>query len=1263
MSKSFENQPIDQSQRDLIQNSSENIFVEAAAGSGKTTQLIARVIQQILQGHSLDQMVIITFTEKAGLELRSRLRKRLQESIDQSSDPTLLQKALTSIDTANIGTIHSFCLALLKRFWVAAKVPPSIRILNRSEEIQSKKLMHRNIINSLENSPATGPFFELLTSLPRLNLNANRLQTVIEQLDRNILTFANFTTDFTDLSKLNSLADQLIQQLQTNLSHLDLTLLQQLPEKQQTAGDTAFKFITNAIQKLEQFQASENELTVKIALINTFDYQYLTGINMGSNIGKAWYAEVQSAFGFPDSQRQNIYGYLDRWSESITDAVFEYLLHYMKTIMQEQIQERIRSGNITNDDLILKTLEFVEGLRRSKSTSAQAILTALEQEYTQILVDEFQDTDPYQVRIFQAILGELTPNKFFVVGDPKQAIYHFRGADLGTYLSLKQAWEKTAGTVVDLQVNFRSDPAILDFVNFVFGNPETGLISNTELDLVQEKYVDLLPAPEFSEPNSSNTNQPKNVNEEYTIQNDGTEAAPANVEKGQHSVTNSPNDDSVDAATSSEDAEVIVLGVKDPEFAGQEKPNIEVLRQMEATDIAETITRWHRESPQEFRFKNIAILVPTAKNIPYLRDALETASIPYLVEVRATIYDTPEVIDALNVLRFLNSPEPQDFVPLILRSTLFGFSDQQLLEYRIKHPRDTWLRPTDEITSDLESAVNYLYDLQSTSQSWAYWQIIEGVYRDCQTFELQAHFANGQATLNNINNFLTDLRVWQEDTQGSLTDYLEYVKSYYQAGSSSHEIVMETEDFDAVTITNFHQSKGREWDIVFVAGANNAPRSEKSEPKIIPTNHFSSIVNSPNSPLQIRNASKIFGPKRVAIRANGHLKTLNFDSAAQVEKLIENAERTRIFYVAFTRARKRLIVTAHYAGKNTFGKVLTETIQTDDDRWQILDYSSTETEPSETESGTSNQKLSQDTGSDANDIVGASAGTGNSQQSVGGGQNGTSVGLSTGTESSQQSVGGKQNSAGLGAGAKAFRAEEFKLKEFLQALEIRKQVVEQKSTLIISQQDERKLTFGQELSAVPQFRGKPKLPADLPKPTNPKLFGTIVHRALQLSELSLDQLDAAIDQAWNETQYLLEQPEQENPFTYSEIEIARKKDRQLVEETCKNVLHHPLINEARNSATKYFELPLLAQNTANNISQSITAYADLVFQDDSGQWVVVDFKNARNLAHFDAYLSQLKAYAKIFQDSTHQPVQKLSLLYCLGKPTSFDFTLDYCVNI
>ena len=483
----------------------------------------------------------------------------------------------------------------------------------------------------------------------------------------------------------------------------------------------------------------------------------------------------------------------------------------------------------------------------------------LQDRYTRILIDEFQDTDPLQAEIAfylaadpEADFAELpwyslpiAPGKLFVVGDPKQSIYRFRGADLGVAELVRNGGQLRPLTLVE---NRRSQKAVLDWVNAVFGRNEL----MTEDSGIQAEYVSLR-------------------------HHDGVQR---------------------------EELEASVQI-----FGGQMEIAAQPLRQLQARHVARMLAAY--ASGEEFgldvydrklkgvrkaRLSDICILIQTRTGLDSLVQALEDSNIPYRLEGGSLLFDTQEVRDMLNCLKAIDDPSDEVAVVASLRSPAFACSDVDLHNWREAGGSWNYLTPSPEdrcIDSPVRYGLQIIHRYHEMRLTAGVSRLIADFIRDRRLEELdlaesrpreawrRRHFLSEQARAMEYSHAVTP-----HSPPLTISKFLEWADMQQEEKARIADVVVPDSDDDAVRIMTMHASKGLEFPIAILLGLAQNPREDN--PAV--------LFDSANGTAEVKFSE---------------LKTPGFSALEESEKSHRVAESVRLAYVASTRARDHLLVSMY----------------------------------------------------------------------------------------------------------------------------------------------------------------------------------------------------------------------------------------------------------------------------------------------------------------------------------------------------------------
>ncbi|MDR7075919.1 ATP-dependent helicase/nuclease subunit A [Neobacillus niacini] len=443
---------IDQEARDKIKFELQtNFLVEAGAGSGKTTSLVERMVNLITSGSAeIQEIVAITFTRKAADELKVRFQTQLEEAwkIENDLDSKFrLSEALQNIERCFLGTVHSFCAKLLRERPIEANLDLTFKELEESDDLE---LLEEAWQLYLQNVMDEKPF--LFDQISELGIGVDQIFPWVKNLKEysdvqwitENVTKPTFAADFQSFMKLIKEAKKSI------------------PDEEPAKGyDSLQKAINMAIQK-ERFIDTTKEKNI-ISIFELFNKSLKPTLNRWHSKEDAKFYEEKITSFFEVTIKPLIQTWREYCHPFIVEFVQEALAAY-DTLKKER-------SLLSFQDLMMHTSQLLK--------KNPEVRSYFQDKYRFLLVDEFQDTDPIQAEIMFYLTSEDATEQIwtrcrpkagslFVVGDPKQAIYRFRRADIDTYNRVKQLMEEHDGEVLQLITNFRSVNTVTQELNTVF---------------------------------------------------------------------------------------------------------------------------------------------------------------------------------------------------------------------------------------------------------------------------------------------------------------------------------------------------------------------------------------------------------------------------------------------------------------------------------------------------------------------------------------------------------------------------------------------------------------------------------------------------------------------------------------------------------------------------------------------------------------------------------------------------------------------------
>ncbi|MBQ6593366.1 MAG: UvrD-helicase domain-containing protein [Solobacterium sp.] len=467
-----------------------NYSIVAGAGGGKTTMLSERISRQIELGTPIDEFVIITYTNAAANELRDKIASRLSDKLKADPENKTLQDALANVELMQISTIHSFLLKILREYAFESHVALGAELLEDEYDLSRKKAFfgqwrrahYQEIYRMFRD--------DWLTKGTGRRFYWNVLQTTFLELSdiREEVILHDLPTYEEIISSAKSCVNSLLGPMVQLAEQLTATKEQYRPRTKDGKGEKKFlkdtQSFIDSMNKVKEADLSTDGAVMLAAqaLAPWFScvQQWRTGEKAYYQRGNPdpFYDEVAQAEEAVLSRLDTGAMYMD------LEPVFETYkarkaVRYVQRI-QQAYQEAYAEEplQLNNNEILVRAEQFL--------LAHPEVLDRLRSRYTKIYVDEFQDTTGLQTRIVEMLAEKpgtapedtlLAEDKLVVVGDPKQSIYRFTGAEIAVYEDVNRMMTRTPGCeVIQLNYNFRSNKAIIDWVNAVY----TDLMENYE---------------------------------------------------------------------------------------------------------------------------------------------------------------------------------------------------------------------------------------------------------------------------------------------------------------------------------------------------------------------------------------------------------------------------------------------------------------------------------------------------------------------------------------------------------------------------------------------------------------------------------------------------------------------------------------------------------------------------------------------------------------------------------------------------------------
>jgi ATP-dependent helicase/nuclease subunit A len=912
-----------------------NIAITAGAGTGKTTTLKERYRHLLRSEPEIgpDQVLTLTFTNDATNEMRDRIREVIDEELHAATpgDYSRWRTAKDELEDAYLHTIHGFCSRILREFAVEASVHPEFETLDqddaerRAEEAVNTVLDHYGIADGVPDEAGRldamdgtktidiNPEWDLRAELRELIQLYSRSQlksALVSLFDQrpDSVAWADTWADKTPeayVAAVGELVETSFGPTEAGELITKPTVQNAIEELQQLADrdlsipmdDNGMEILTNLVDFLEQTGAHTQD--GKPIDRQRFLLAVATAVttNAGTLQSQTWrYAGSKETWG--DHGHRDARAKLKDALDTLTDVIDpeQRNLDHDPAVAHNGAQQAIALARVFQatrveyqkmkaqqhaldySDLITDAITFLQRDEQARQ--------ALRDQFEYIMIDEVQDTDPRQWQLVKLLSGD-DPDQFdgqnvFLVGDEKQSIYRFRDADVTQFREARQTLiaDNPAHVDGDLELtgNFRTVESTLMGINDIF------------------KRV-FQPAPPDEE-------DPDDTTTEY----ESYEAQPQWLDACRQAGTDINGTVEYLVVPDGEDADES-FGLEHTWFTEDQFIS---RADREAQAVVERLTQLFAGETQVYdealgacvsvQPRHVALLFRSSRRIAAFERKFEDEAIPYTNLAGSGFYDTPEILPLINLLNVFE--EPTQDIPLygVLRSPLFGFTDETLAMAR------------DADGSLWESLQSATPELQSAREQIEEWRQTVGLMDDttvCRWSSLLSQVIDDtgylisigagdrpQQAVANVEKFREQLRNWEESSARSVTDLINRIERTREGGEDPSEATVPGER-EGVELRTVHSAKGLEFPVVVIPEISRQFNMQSS----IPSAHFERINDEPTLGMKAPTATNAYEST----------KTAAYKRVREHHRRRERAEQRRVLYVAATRARDHLLFTGTHA--------------------------------------------------------------------------------------------------------------------------------------------------------------------------------------------------------------------------------------------------------------------------------------------------------------------------------------------------------------
>ena len=904
-----------------------NILVSAAAGSGKTSVLVERIVNKIINdGVDIDKILVVTFTNAAASEMRQRLMDAIYAKIDEKPNDQNLQRQLMLINKANISTIHSFCLNVIRNNFFEIGISNNFRVADSTEiEIMKQEVIedifddeyesqNKDFTKLLDKYASYNDdsklkelilrIYEFIQSDPfpdkwlqnavesynikyeeKSNIEDIKLEQALSKDEANLnkQNDINTITDFSNTNWGKIIVDKVKETLQDCKINLEAAI------QEVDTYPNLIDFISVLKTDLQDVEQIQTNLWDKLYQdLNSKAWQSWPRKSKMSeeekeakerakairDLAKANFTDLQKIVRTNSKETVNDINAMYTTLKAIQNLVLKF---------EKEFAKRKREKNIVDfndiEHLALKILVDDDG---------NPTEIAKKYDFNEIEIDEYQDSNSVQEYILNSVSNG---HNIFMVGDVKQSIYKFRQANPKLFMSkyneykLPETEKATSSlekhtnvtelnfaknrdvkqnTKILLYKNFRSRKNILDITNLVFNNIMSKKLG--EIEYTEEEALNL--GASFDEPT---------IDCETELNIIETNDEICKMKNSILDAENSLNNEAVEN-TETEDYEVIENAA------------------LEARLVAKKIKELNKAGVP---YKNMTILLRSPKSVANIYEKeLMDAEIPVFSDITTEYLNTIEIDTVMSLLKIIDNPLQDIPFVTVLRSEIGGFTDNELIEIRLVDRNISYYRAfekakdSNEIRPELKEKItqfaNLLKELKEEEKTKPLDELIWDIYNKTGYYHYVGLMPDGTLRQANLKKLFEKAREYEKISLKGLFNFILFMEKVGTSSGSIDSARIIGENDDVVRIMSIHKSKGLEFPIVFLCNANKKFNLKDMNEKIVLDNNLGIGANYIVDGIEIPTIAK----DAIKIKANKEAIS----------------EEMRVLYVALTRAKEKLII-------------------------------------------------------------------------------------------------------------------------------------------------------------------------------------------------------------------------------------------------------------------------------------------------------------------------------------------------------------------
>ena len=872
-------------QEQAIYKKDSNILVAAAAGSGKTAVLVERIINKIINEKiDIDRLLVVTFTNAAASEMRERILNSIYKIIDGDDvkdEATInhLQRQITLLNKANICTIDSFCLDVIKNNFFEIEISPNFRIADTAEiDLLKQEVLEKifeekyekhdkdfeKLIKTYTSYRDDTPLKDMILKIyTYIESNPFPLKWLNEQIEK--FNIKDVKQDFSNTEWGKILLENMKEELEDCIKKLKA---EERRLSFESELDQYERVINSDISQLEMVYGNLENWDKAYSLINNVEFlkwpvsRKIT--NPEKDRAKALRDKVTKDF---KAKRIKIFTANSEDANNDLIEMYEILSKLENLIVDfdKEFSKNKRDRNIVDfsdvEHLALKILVKIEGNQEVSSEIAKKY----QEKFIEIAIDEYQDSNLVQEYILTSISNG---KNIFMVGDVKQSIYKFRQAMPDLFLSKYKNYSENEtnenGLKIKLFKNFRSRKNVLDFTNLIFENIMGQKIG--EIEYTEEEYLNL----------------------------------GANFEESKEKLVTEV--DILDVSEESDFDEEI----EEPEEEFERIEDIELEAKFVAQKIRNLIDSKFQVYDnkkgifRDIRFKDIVILLRSTKNkANVFEKELTSQNINVYSDTSQEYLESYEIQVIMDLLKIIDNPY-QD-IPLVhvMLSCIGMFTEDDLLEIRLCDQNDDFymamlksrLSVREDLKEKIDIFLNKVEDFRDKNKYMDLDELIWNIYEETGFLNYVGLMPNGNIRVANLKMLFERAKQYESASFKGLFNFINFIERIQMGSGDLGAAKLIGENEDVVRIMSVHKSKGLEFPVVFL-----------------------SCTGSGFNMMDLNNDILLHQKIGIGVKYIDYDKQIKYDTISKLalrEKLLEEnlSEEMRILYVALTRAKEKIYVT------------------------------------------------------------------------------------------------------------------------------------------------------------------------------------------------------------------------------------------------------------------------------------------------------------------------------------------------------------------